>query len=85
MNFVLVGIDLKGQQEQEWLQHVHPENVVELTFLVGWKEVILVLWMDEVIEGSVFAGTTIVVPFPLPSKLGTVVRSMCITFMVSLH
>ena len=56
-----------------------------LAILAGWKEVIPVLRMDKVREGSAFAGTAIVVSFPLPSKLGTVVYSMCITFMVSLQ
>ena len=41
------------------------------------------LRMDKVRERSAFAGKpTHVVSIPLPSKLGTVVRSMCITFMV---
>ena len=42
------------------------------------------LRMDKVREGSAFADTTIVVSFLLPSKLGTVVHSMCITLMVPL-
>ena len=86
MDLVLVGFDLKAQQVQEWLQHVrHTLNVVALAFLVGWKEVIPVLRMDKVREGSAFAGTSIVVSFPLLSKLGTVVHSMCITFVVPLQ
>ena len=42
------------------------------------------LRMDKVKDGSAFAGAPNVVPFPLPSKLRTVVHSMCITFMVPL-
>ena len=44
------------------------------------------LRMDKVREGSAFSGKpAIVVPFSLQSKLGTVVRSMCITFMIPLQ
>ena len=44
------------------------------------------LRMDKVRERSAFAGILhVVVSFPLPPKLGTVVHSMCITFMVPLE
>ena len=84
MDLVLVGFDLKAQEVQEWLQHVHTQNVEALAFLVSLYEVIRVSRMEKVREGSAFAGTTIVVSFPLPSKLGTVAHSMCITLMVPL-
>ena len=85
MDLILVDFDLKAQQVQEWLQHVQTLNVVALAILVGWKEVIPVLLMDKVKESSAFAaGTANVVVLPLPSKLGTVVHSMCTTFIVPL-
>ena len=44
------------------------------------------LRMDKVRERSAFAGILhVIVSFQLPSKLGTVVHSMCITFMVTLE
>ena len=35
MDLVLVGFDLKDQQGQERLQHVHREDVVALATMVG--------------------------------------------------
>ena len=81
----LVGTDLKGNQEQEWLLHVHPQNVVTVVILAGYKAVIPVLRMVKVIERFAFAGLAIaLVHGPLLSELGTVLHFMSITLMVFL-
>ena len=82
---VLVGSDLKAKQEQEWLLHVHPEEVVAVVILAGWIAVIPVLQMVKVMGRFAFAGLAIALVYgPLLLELGTVLHFMFITLMVSL-
>ena len=85
MGLFLVGTDLKAKQEQEWLLHVHPQNVVTVVILAGCKAVIPMLGMAKVIERFAFAGLPVALVYgPLLSELGTVLHFMFITFVVYL-
>ena len=46
----MVGTDLKGQQEQEWLLNVHQRMGVTVVIPAGCKKVIPVLRMVKVIK-----------------------------------
>ena len=79
VHFVLVGSDLKGQQELECLLHVHPYAGVVVMHPDGWEVTIQTLRVQRLIDRCVFTGAATAVNGPRKSVLEIVDFTMFIT------